>query len=244
MLADGPAPTPPRQPEAWPACWTPRAAGAQTSRPPRCWDRRPHTLGKRIWRRHTLDSLSGRRRNNRPPRWADPAAHTALDYPEYVAVLLDSLRKAGEHEQAATLADRAAAHAPLDDPGGVARLLGLLREAGADEQAAALATRAAAHAPLDSLYGAVDLLASLRAGARTSRPPRCWPATPPPSTTRAAWSARWTACGRRAHTSRPPWVSSISAGKPTAPRPRHGAGRTWTYGLFLACGDRSHRRNP
>ena len=44
-----------------------------------------------------------------------------------VAGLLDSLREAGAHEQAAALADRAAAHAPLDDPARVASLLDSLR---------------------------------------------------------------------------------------------------------------------
>ena len=58
-----------------------------------------------------------------------------------MAFLLDRLRKAGAHEQAAALAARAAAHAPLDNPRGVASLLGRLREAGAHEQAAALAAR-------------------------------------------------------------------------------------------------------
>ena len=62
-----------------------------------------------------------------------------------MASLLDRLREAGAHEQAAALLARdPAAHASLDDPGGVAHLLDGLREAGADEQAAALASRAAA----------------------------------------------------------------------------------------------------
>ncbi len=78
----------------------------------------------------------------RPPLLArDPAAHVSLGDPYGVVYLLDSLRRAGAHDQAAALADRAAAHVPLDDAVGVARLLGALREAGADEQAAALADR-------------------------------------------------------------------------------------------------------
>ena len=172
------------------------------------------------------------------------AAHAPLDNPAAVARLLDSLREAGAHEQAAALAGPCpAAHAPLDDPGAVARLLDVLREAGAHEQAAALrltgppptppsttrtpwpacwtslrkagaheqaaalAGRAAAHAPLDNPDDVARLLDSLRGRARTSRPPRCWPVTPPPtppSTTRTPWPACWTACGRRARTSRPP----------------------------------------
>jgi hypothetical protein len=65
------------------------------------------------------------------------------DSPDYVARLLDHLRKAGAHEQAAALASRAAAHAPLDNTSDVAVLLNSLRKAGAHEQAAALASRAA-----------------------------------------------------------------------------------------------------
>ena len=246
-----------------------------------------------------------------------------------MAVLLDSLREAGAHEQAAALAGRAAAHAPLDDPGAVASLLDSLREAGAHEQAAALAgPGSAAHAALDDPDGVASLLDSLReAGAHEQAaallardPPPTPPSTTrarvaslldslreagaheqaaallardppptPPSTTRtrvaslldslreagaheqaAALAARaaahaalddpgrrgqrcWTACGRRARTTRPPrWqigcrrsacsgssssrkaprISSVSDGRPTAPRPRHGAGKTWTYGLF------------
>jgi hypothetical protein len=59
-----------------------------------------------------------------------------------VAWLLDRLREAGAHEQAAALLAREpAAHAALDDSYGVARLLASLREAGAHEQAAALLAR-------------------------------------------------------------------------------------------------------
>ena len=84
-----------------------------------------------------------------------------------MAWLLDSLREAGAHEQAAALAGRAAAHAPLDNSPRVARLLDSLRQAGAHEQAAALAARAAAHAPLDDPYGVASLLDTLRrAGAQ------------------------------------------------------------------------------
>ena len=74
----------------------------------------------------------------------DPAAHAPLDNPDAVSYLLERLREAGAHEQAAALADRAARaaeDAPLGDPGGVARLLEWLREAGAHEQAAALLAR-------------------------------------------------------------------------------------------------------
>src|SRR5262245_42511583 len=70
----------------------------------------------------------------------------------------------------------------------------------------------------------------------------------------AGQDACWIACGRRARTSRPPrWtfgctrptgsgsssssramrISSGSDARPTAPRPRHGAGKIWTYGLVL-----------
>ena len=79
--------------------------------------------------------------------WA--AAHTPLDDPGGVAILLGRLRAAGAGEQAAALLARdPAAHVSLDSPGGVARLLGSLRAAGAGGQAAALLARdPAAHAP-------------------------------------------------------------------------------------------------
>ena len=94
-----------------------------------------------------------RSRRPRPPR-----------RPGGVASLLDSLREAGAHEQAAALLARdPAAHAALDDPGAVAGLLDSLREAGADEQAAALAgPRPAAHAALDDPGAVASLLDSLR----------------------------------------------------------------------------------
>ena len=38
-------------------------------------------------------------------------------------------------------------------------------------------------------------------------------------------------------------ISSVSDGRPTAPRPRHGAGTTWTYSLFPGHGDRRYQRN-
>ena len=132
-----------------------------------------------------------------------------------MADLLGSLREAGAHEQAAALADRAAAHASLDDPDAVAVLLDSLREAGAHEQVTALLARAAAHAPLDDPDGVAILLDSLRRGGRAGAGRPRWLTAPPPtppSTTRAPWPACWTACGRRARTSRPPrW--------PTAPPP-------------------------
>ena len=129
-------------------------------------------------------------------------------------------------QAAALLARDPAAHAALDDPDGVAYLLDRLREAGAHEQAAALAgARAAAHAP---------------------------------STTRPAWPASWTACGRRARVSRPHdrcrrrlyglfldvpadqfRFGREADGTPAAPW----AGKTWIYGLFPGRGDRRHRHS-
>ena len=105
----------------------------------------------------------GRGRAGRRAAGPRPAAHAALDDPGGVASLLDSLREAGAHEQAAALLAAAAAHAALDDPDGVASLLDSLREAGADEQAAALLARdPAAHAALDDPGGVASLLDSLR----------------------------------------------------------------------------------
>jgi hypothetical protein len=75
-----------------------------------------------------------------------------------VALLLDTLREAGAHQQAADLADRAAAQAPLNDPGGVARLLDSLMRAGAYQQAGALVDRAVRDAALDDPGGVALLL--------------------------------------------------------------------------------------
>ena len=94
----------------------------------------------------------------------------------------------------------AAAHIPFDRPGAVGVLLGRLRKAGADEQAAALVAREpAAHAPLDDPAAWPTCWTACGRRARTSRPPRWWPVTPPPtppSTTRTAWPTCWTACGQ------------------------------------------------
>jgi hypothetical protein len=52
------------------------------------------------------------------------ASRLILDNPDYVARLLDSLREASAHEQAAALLARdPAANAPLDSPSAVAVLL-------------------------------------------------------------------------------------------------------------------------
>jgi hypothetical protein len=96
------------------------------------------------------------------------------DNPEDVARFLDSLRRAGAHEQAAALADRAAADAALDDPGAGACLLASLQEAGAGAQVTALLRRdPAAHVFLDHPGAVACLLASLQeagAGAQARAP--------------------------------------------------------------------------
>ena len=114
----------------------------------------------------------------------------------------------------------AAAHVPVDDPYGVLNLLLSLREAGAYEQAATLAGRVAAHAALDNRGGVARLLDSLqRAGADEQA---------------ATLAARLPApvCSSSSLCRTAPRISSVSDRKPTAPRPRHGAGKTWTYRLF------------
>ena len=112
-----------------------------------------------------------------------------------MAVLLDSLREAAAHEQAAALLARdPAAHAPLDDPGGVADLLTRLREVGAHEQAA----RAAAHAPLDDPRGAAELLDSMREAAAHEQPPRLYTGCQRPASMNSSSSTK------------PPETSSIS----------------------------------
>jgi hypothetical protein len=80
------------------------------------------------------------RADPRPAHWA--AAHATLTGPGGVASLLEWLREAGAHEQAAALLARdPAAHATLDSRDDVASLLNSLRKAGADDQAAALVER-------------------------------------------------------------------------------------------------------
>ena len=131
---------------------------------------------------------------------------------------------------------------PPRRPVRVAGLLDSLRGAGAHEQAAALAGRAAAHAPLDDPGAVAGLLGSLReagadeqAAALLARDP---PPTPP-STTRAAWPACWTACGRRARTSRPPrWL----ARDPAAHAPLDDPGGVAS--LLDACGRRARTSRP
>ena len=224
-LATGPPPTPLDNPDGVAACW--RACGEAGAH-------------------DQAAALASR-----------AAAHAPLDDPEGVAWLLGTLREAGADDQAAALLARdPAARAPLADPGGVAVLLDRLRLAGAHDQAAALATRAAAHAPLADPWGVAWLLGTLRRVGAHDQAAALLPVTPPPtppSTIRTAWPSCWPACGRRARTGRPlRWppgyrrsacsgssssrqasrISSVSDGRPTAPRPRHGAGKTWTYSLF------------
>ena len=183
----GPPPTPPSTTRtAWPACWT--------------------ACGRRA-------------RTSRPPRWpARAAAHAPLDDPAGVAMPAGQPAGGGRARAGRRAAGpRPAAHAPLDDPDGVARLLDSLREAGAHEQAAALLARdPAAHAPLDNPDGVAILLDRLReAGAHEQAAALAGRAAAhAPSTTRPAWPCCWTACGRRARTSRPPrWP----AGPPPTP---------------------------
>ena len=170
-----------------------------------------------------------------------------------MARLLDSLREAGAHEQAAALAGRAAAHAALDDPDAVAACW--TPAAGGRARAGRRAAgRAAAHAALDDPDGVACLLGSLReagaheqaaalAGRAAAHVALDDPGQP--------WPACWTACWRRARTSRPPrWpadcrqagmfdlflkrkasrISSVSAGSRRYPGRAMGLGRP---GLWL-----------
>lgn len=78
---------------------------------------------------------------------ARAAAHTRLDDPLRVAVLLDMLRTAGTSEDVAVLVARApGARTAPDDYVAVAWLVELLSEAGAHDQAATLVERAVGHA--------------------------------------------------------------------------------------------------
>ena len=215
-------PTPPSTTRtAWPACWAACGRRARTSRPPRCWPgTRPPTppsTTRTAWP-VLLGSLREAGAHEQAAALASrAAAHAALDDPGAVASLLGRLREAGAHEQAAALLARdPAAHAALDDPDGVALLLDRLREAGAHDQAAALAGRAAAHAALDDPHGVASLL-DQPAGSGRARPGR-----------RADRSAAAPACSGSSSSSKATGISSVSGGRPTAARPRHGAGKTWT----------------
>jgi hypothetical protein len=73
---------------------------------------------------------------------ARAAAHTSLEDPDAVALLLAALRAAGATGQVAALLDRdPAALASVEDPAAAARLLRVLDEAGAIGNGAAAASR-------------------------------------------------------------------------------------------------------
>ena len=151
-----------------------------------------------------------------------------------MARLLDGLREAGAHEQAAALPARAATHVPLDNLAGVARLLERLREAGAHEQAAALLARDPRH-PSTARPGMHDGQpvgggGAQRAAALASRDadqavrnPGGWPACGRRRARRprrpGAVADCWTACGRRARTSRPPRWRPVTAAHATLDSP-------------------------
>ena len=103
------------------------------------------SAGHRAGRTHRHRRLPRRPRRSGPPadgdaqggqapRFLTPhSAHVARDRQGALADLLDKLRQAGNEEDAAALADRAAAHAPVDHPAAVAVLLKDLRKAGAHQ---------------------------------------------------------------------------------------------------------------
>ena len=181
------------------------------------------------------------RADPRPAHWA--AAHAALDDPGAVAGLLDSLREAGAHEQAAALAGPG----PPPTPPSTTRAPWPACWTACGRRARTSRpprwpARAAAHAPLDDPDAVAWLLDRLReagaheqAAALLARDP---PPTPP-STTRAAWPSCWTACGRRARTSRPPrcWPAIPPPTPPSTTRAPWPA--CWT-----ACGRRARTSRP
>ena len=161
--------------------------------------------------------------------------------PGGVASLLDSLREAGAHEQAAALAARAAAHAALDDPGGVAACWTACGRRARTSRPPRWPPGPPPTPPSTTRAAWPACWTACGRRARTSRPPRCWPVTPPPtppSTTRAAWPACWTACGRRARTSRPPRCWPVTR-RPRRPRRPGGVAACWT-----ACGRRARTSRP
>ena len=121
--------------------------------------------------------------------------------------LLDSLREAGAQEQAAALLARdPAAHVSLDDPRAVAGCWTACGGRARRSRSPRCWPRPAAHVPLDDPFGVAVLLDSLReAGAHeqvaalADRAAAHVPLDDPD-----AVAACWTACGRRARTSRSP----------------------------------------
>ena len=111
------------------------------------------------------------------------ASRASLDTPVRVANLVDAFRMAGAHRQiSAVLARDPAADVSLDDPDAVAWLLGALDGAGAAGQVTTLLARdPVAQVSLDDPGGVARLLEALRAAGATGQPPRCWPATLPPT---------------------------------------------------------------
>jgi hypothetical protein len=100
--------------------------------------------------------------DHRPLQWA--ATHIALDHPDAVARLLESLVELDAGDQVTALLGRdPAAHVALDDAGAVLHLLVRLRAVNATEQATVLAARAAAHVALDDVAGVARLLQILQA---------------------------------------------------------------------------------
>ncbi|MGP8300201.1 hypothetical protein ACTPOK_20170 [Streptomyces inhibens] len=116
----------------------------------------PHTAAILIEHLHTLHPA-----DHRP---AHHATHAALDDPDGVSKLLDSLRRAGADGQVTLLLARdPAAHAALDAPHAVSKLLySLWRVEGEEQVAALLARDPATHAHLDSPAHVGLLLDSMR----------------------------------------------------------------------------------
>ncbi len=97
------------------------------------------------------------------------------------------------------------------------------------EQVAALASRAAAHAPLDAAGAVAELLAELREAGTHDQA--------------AALAGRLPSAGLFTVFSgqQAARISSVSGGRPMAARVRHGAGKTWTYGLLRPLWSRGSR---
>ncbi|HWO68075.1 MAG TPA: hypothetical protein VNO31_49375, partial [Umezawaea sp.] len=101
----------------------------------------------------------------------DPAAHVALDNPDAVIDLLNSLDTAKATDQVTTLAHRAATRTTANDPDATARLLDCLHELNTGDQLIALAHRAATRVPLDdpdAVARLLDRLHEFEAGEQVS----------------------------------------------------------------------------
>ena len=224
-----PPPTPPSTTRtAWPGCWAACGRRARTSRPPRCWPATPPptppSTTRTAWPAAGQPAAGGRARAGRhagrpgrrprPPRQPVPRGPPA-GQPAGGGRGRAGRRAAGPRSRRPRRPRRPVRRGrPAGQPaaGGRARAG---RRAGRPGRRPRPPRRPGRRGPP---AGQPAGGGRARAGRRAGRPA---PPPTPPSTTRAAWPSCWTACGRRARTSRPPrcWPG------PRRPRPPRRPGR-------------------